>query len=332
MHLRLVVGLDISQDTFDAGYFLGTAKHHKVFQNSRNGFKALLAWLAKLNALLCFCMEATGDYGEDLATFLYDKDHEVFVVNPRFVKKFAESEGIRCKTDKDDAFLLARYCTTRLSSQRPFHPWKPLPQEVRELRELTRYRFKLVQTKESYRLRLQRTNNQVLREQLKAALALLQSQLKDLDNALKQCVESHVGLKNKVKLLTTIDGIGLTTAATILAEVPFLDEFKSKGQLVKYAGLEPCPNQSGTSLRGATVISKQGNKRLRVALYMPAVVALRYNQRCQAKYLDLLRRGKKKMQAVAAIMRQLLCFVYGVLRSGRPWEAEVVAPKLKLAS
>lgn len=328
MLLRLIIGIDISKDKFDAGYYLGSDRHHAVFPNNHAGFKSLLTWLECLGCFQYFSMEATGDYSEPLANFLFDRGYTVFLQNPRLVKWYGRGEGNDCKTDKHDAFLLARYADKHFEKLRA---WKPLPTGLREIRDLVRHRRTLVQTKDACRLRFRRAQNLLLKKQTKELFDSLTGQIKELDKALRKCVSGCPELSHKAKLLQTIKGIGFLTAVTILAEVPFLDDFKNKRQLVKYAGLNPCPNESGT-MKGITVISKRGNKRLRVALFMPAVVALTHNERCRAKYEHLVANGKKKMQAVVAVMRQLLCFAYGVLRSNRGCDEVTTSWKLERAS
>lgn len=120
-------------------------------------------------------------------------------------------------------------------------------------------------------------------------------------------------------LLETIPGIGRTTARAMLAEIPDIQNFKNARQLAAFAGLNPCQRQSGSSVNGQTRLSKIGSKRLRKTLYMPAIVATRWNPVIENLTNRLLQRGKCKMSALGAAMRKLLHIVFGVLKNQQPF-------------
>ena len=109
-----IVGIDISKAKFDAALLLGERVRHAVFSNTEAGFQQLLAWLAKHRpdptVPLHACMEATGNWGLELADYLYAPGVRVSIVNPARIKAFGESELARNKTDKLDAGLIARFC------------------------------------------------------------------------------------------------------------------------------------------------------------------------------------------------------------------------------
>jgi transposase len=106
------LGIDISKAKFDIALLRDDGKlRHKVFPNTEAGFQQLSAWLSKHKALpVHACMEATGTYGEALASYLHRAGHLVSVVNPAIIKAFASTLLSRTKTDKRDASLIARYC------------------------------------------------------------------------------------------------------------------------------------------------------------------------------------------------------------------------------
>src|SRR5579884_170563 len=313
--MKTIIGIDISAVTFDAGYVVNEVRYHHVFSNNGRGFKALVAWTQHLPGELIFSMEATGDYSYDLASFLFDRGFAVFVNNPRLVKWFAKADNHDDKTDKLDAFVNMRYCESKLAKLRP---WKPLPQPVLYLRELTRERAKLVALRESCGLRLRRSKNPLIRAHQHSLLKESRAQVERLDKEIRSFIASHDDLSRQAKLLLSIKGIGMVTAAAFLSEVPWFAEFRNKADLVRFAGLNPVARESGTSLHGTRFISKKGNARLRKAFYMPALVAAKHNSRCAHKYQSLLARGKKPKQALIAVMRQLLCIAFGVLTTGSP--------------
>ncbi len=129
-----VLGIDIAKQKFDAALLVNGKTKHKTCKNSAEGFEALNLWLQKQGIQkLHACMEATGNYGEDLAIYLHDAGHIVSIVNPARIKGFAQSELVRTKTDKLDAALIARFCLAMKPG-----PWIPPAPEIRSLRALVR--------------------------------------------------------------------------------------------------------------------------------------------------------------------------------------------------
>ena len=106
----------------------------------------------------------------------------------------------------------------------------------------------------------------------------------------------------------------------LLGEIPHLTAYKHAGQVVAYAGLNPKERQSGTSIKGQTRISKTGNVRVRKALYMPAIVAMKHNPLIRAFAHRLEARGVCKLAIVTAVMRKLLHLVFGVLKTGKKFD------------
>ena len=119
-----ILGIDISKAKFDVALLMDSKiKKTRVFENNLTGFKALSLWLIKQDIThLQACMEATGTYGDELATYLYDQGFEVSVVNPAQIKSFSGAQLNRAKTDKADAKLIAQFC----ASMQPT-AWMPPP-------------------------------------------------------------------------------------------------------------------------------------------------------------------------------------------------------------
>ena len=106
-----VLGIDIAKQKFDVALLLEGKTKHKACKNSAEGFETLRLWLEKQGIQKVHaCLEATGNYGEDLAIYLHEAGHTVSIVNPARIKGFGQSELIRTKTDKIDAALIARFC------------------------------------------------------------------------------------------------------------------------------------------------------------------------------------------------------------------------------
>lgn len=310
------VGIDISKETFHAALLSDRAEAKKVFPNTQRGFEQLTAWLRNRQADdIRICMEATGTYWEGLAFYLHGLEQRVSVVNPARIKAFAQSELLRTKTDAVDASLIARFCR----SQSP-EPWVPPPPEIRILQALMRHYEHLKTTRVQQSVYEQSSEAAVVKSSIREVIATLDAQIAQVEREIRKHFDDHPDLKRKRDLLTSIPGIGETTAGTLLSEIPHLDRFESAKAVAAYAGLSPRQRRSGTSIHGKPRLCKTGNARLRKALYMPAIVALRFNPVLRIFAERLASVGKHKRLVIGAVMRKLLVLAYGILRSGKRFD------------
>ena len=310
------LGIDIAKATFQAALLHNRKLHQHRFDNTPTGFAQLQAWLVKHRCKrLHACLEATGPYGDELADFLYQAGHTLSVVNPARIKGFAQSELQRNKTDQLDAALIARFC-----AEKQPEAWIPPPLEIKQLRGLVR-RLEAVQEMRQQEVnRLAQVGKQPLvGESLNKIIAALDQEIGRLRQLIKAHIDEHPDLKRDRDLLVSIPGIGETTAAWLLSEVQ-VEAYRSARQVAAHAGLTPRHHQSGTSVQRRTKLSKTGNRRLRRALYMPALSAKHYNPIIQAFCQRLAKRGKRPMEIVGAAMRKLLHIAYGVLKSGKAFD------------
>lgn len=294
---------------------LDQKRRQKSFPNTPVGHAALLTWLQTHSAgPVHACLEATGTYGEAVATALSAAGHRASLVNPAAVKAFAQSQLRRTKTDRVDASVLADFCAAH---QPP--AWTPWPREVRELQGLLRRREAVLDM-------LTQERNRAAAGELVPAVAtslarhigMLEHELTDLDRQIDRHVDDHPSLRTQRDLLVTIPGIGATTAARLLAECRAIGDFDSARAYAAFAGLVPRESQSGT-LRGRARLAKTGSARLRRALYFPALAAMRYNPVLAGFSARLRKAGKPKMVVVAAVMRKLLHLAFGILKHQRPF-------------
>ncbi len=314
----LIIGIDISKQTFDCAFSLDEKIwHHQVFDNKPKGFEEFMKVLGnhKVSSFHAV-MEATGRYGEDLAEFLFAKGHTVSILNPAQIRYYGKSCLIRSKTDKGDAKLIADF-----ASKQEVNPWKPLSDEQKKLRALERCLESFKQDKTQVTNRLEQEKDKAVRTLLEQRRDFIDQQIKSLKASLKDLLKPEGPLKKSVTLLESIPGIGLTTALALLAELPDLSTFQSAKQLSAYAGLNPSIRSSGSSVRGRGSLSKMGSSLLRKCLYFPAMVAMRYNPALKV-FADRLReKGKKPMVIIAAVMRKLLHIIFGVLKKQQPFHA-----------
>jgi transposase len=316
------LGLDIAKLKFNACLLRADGKlRHKVFPNNPAGFAQLCDWLARQGAeRVHACLEATGAYGDSLAAYLHEAGHTVSLVNPAAIKAYAQSHLSRTKTDRVDAALIAGFCAERKPPA-----WRPPVPEVRELQALVRRLESLTEMRTMEENRLSSgISVAAVKASVEEVLAYLSEQIKKTEALIRDHINRHPGLKQQSELLDSIPGIGETTAAVLLAEVPDTSQYRSARQVAAFAGLVPRERQSGSSVRGRVRLSKIGNARLRKALYFPAITALRCSPFFQQWAEGLRQRGKSKMAVIGAVMRKLVHLAYGVLKTGKPFDPEWV--------
>ena len=315
---KVFLGIDISKSKFDVALLFNNKVKTKKFDNNLSGFLGLIDWLNTKEIdiqMLHVCMEATGRYSDALANYLFEKGYQVSVVNPARIKGFALSELSRNKTDKADAQLIGRFC----QMMQPLL-WQPKPKHIRELQDLV-HRLEALQN--MYQQEGNRLEGKVS-PYVATSIAAVQKQLSEEINSIKKeisnCIDIDPELRSKKELLLTIPGIGTATIAQILAFIGNVEDFKNAKQLAAFIGLNPKRRQSGTSIRGITRLSKIGDSRLRKAFYLPAIVAKRHNPIIKNFCERLKGTGKPAMLVIGAAMRKLVHIVYGVLRSGKPFD------------
>ena len=306
-----VLGIDIAKAKFVVTLQRpdGT-RRRKSCPNTPAGFAQLAEWLQRHGVpRVHACLEATGTYGDALATWLHDAGHVVSVVNPAIIHAYARTQLARSKTDRIDADLITDFTAT----QRP-PAWVPPALEIRQLQALVR-RLEALQgmhTQEANRLAAG-VGVTAVRDSIEAVLAHLDAQIAQVRQLIRDHIDQHPGLRGQRDLLTTIPGIGDATAAVLLAEL-FDKPFTRARQAAAFAGLVPRLHESGT-LRGRARLSKVGPGRLRKALYFPAVTALRCNPTIRMMRERLHAARKPTMVIIGAAMRKLIHLAFGVLKS-----------------
>jgi transposase len=316
----MILGIDVAKKKVDIALFndkqfIASGE----FPNTAAGFKKLSQWLKNKEAREVWaCMESTGRYGDALAVYLYEQKHQVSMVNPARIKKYAESQLQRNKTDKLDAKIIADFCRTQEPGL-----WTPPAPEKRELQEMVRRLHALIVDQTRERNRLQSgIESEVVKTSVTETLEFLSSQIARLEEQIQAHINQYPDLKEEQKLLTSIKGIGEKTAFIIMGELPDVARFENSGQVVAYASLSPQQHTSGSSVRKKTKLTKTGNQTIKTALYFPALSAIRYNPIVKALATRLQERGKEKMVIVGAAMRKLLQLAYGILKSGRPFDPD----------
>lgn len=319
--IQPVLGIDISKATFDAALQIGERTMHRQFENKGEGFKQLSSWLQKNKVKTVHaCMEATGQYGDCLAEDLYRKGHAVSVVNPARIKAYASSKLRRNKTDKADAELIAAYC----QRENPIL-WSPPEADFRDLQALERRLDDLQSMLQQERNRLKSgIRTQLVIKDLQTHEKYLVEQIMRTKKAMQELINANTKLKQQRDLLVSIPGIGELTAAKVLGEIRDVQMFESARQLAAYAGVTPRRFVSGTSVHKKSRLSKTGNCNLRRILFMPAISAKNHNEIVKPFCLRLKQNGLSPTQTVCAAMRKLLHLIFGILKSCKPFDPNII--------
>lgn len=317
------LGIDIAKRKFDLAVLNNGKIRSKVFENTLEGYEALLDWLATQGYAreeLHACMEATSVYYEKLATFLYDAGIRVSVVNPLQIKAFGESLLTRQKTDRADAVLIARFA----EQQSPML-WQPASREIRELQRLLA-RLEAVQ---QMSVQEQNRKHEAEGEALESVLRIL-TQLKAEEEKLRQMIRDHIdqnpNLREQHALLTSIPGVGDQVSSHFMAWLR-PERFDDARQAVAFVGLSPRHRESGDSVRGKSRLSKVGHARLRKILYFPAMSAIRCNTAAKALAERLTASGKSGKVVIGAVMRKMIHWMFGVLKSGHAFDPDLALAK-----
>lgn len=266
-------------------------------------------------------LEATGIYYLDLAVALAQAGLPVSVINPKSFHHFAKLKLRGSKTDGLDAQLLAEY-GERMTPTLWAIP-DPAHLSLRDLgRQINRLTAARTQAKNRlHALRAKRGTLALLIEDEVEAIATLDRRIQRMTQAARELLGQHPALAEQAQWLDSAAGVAEASAIAILAELCVLPKTLTSSQLARYAGLDVRLCQSGTSVNKASRISKAGNAYLRGALYMPALSAVRHDPRARAFYEALQRRGKKKMQALCAVMRKLLTGLWACLKTGQTFDS-----------
>jgi transposase len=316
------LGIDVAKDTLVVALLGPKSPRKTSVPNTPVGHERLVHWLANQHVTdLSVCLEATGTYSDDVAQALHDACFRVYLVNPARIAAYAKSQLARNKTDPADALLIARFAQAEAATLTPYTPPDPA---LRELRALTRHLDALQQARQAERNRqASGAHPAAVAQALEAHISFLDKQIADIERQISDHIDANPEVRKQHELLQSICGIGSLTATRILAEAGDLTHFADARALAAYAGLTPRQYRSGTSVQRRTRLSKIGNAALRRALFFPAIVAKQHNPVLQAFCARLAERGLAPKAIVGAAMRKLLQLAYGVLRSGRPFDAEL---------
>ena len=304
----VIIGIDISKAHLDA--YLSPSGLTKQFGNDEAGLAKLIAW-ARVCQPRRIIFEATGAYHRALELALGNASLPAVKINPLQARRFAQATGTRVKTDRVDAAMLARFAIALLPDLTPARD-----QRIDTLTELLVARRALVKDRTAALNRAKPLTLALLKRQSQQHLKQIEAQIEAIDQEQKAIVADYPVLKARLDILVSIPGLGVVTALALLIGMPELGSMDAK-HAASLAGLAPVTRQSGQWCGKAFI--QGGRATIRQAIYMPALVAIRFNADLKAKYLALREAGKPAKVAIVAIMRKLIITANALLRDNRMW-------------
>ena len=308
------IGIDISKAKLDVHVLHG--EKDVQFENTADGIKECVTLCQKVRPDL-IVMEATGGY-EYLATAMLSAARlPVAVVNPRRIRDFAKAVGQMAKTDKIDARVIALYASN----------CEPMPQDQidnnsRKLKALTARRHQLLDMRTAENNRKEHAVDKEIARSIDIIIKTINKELQKVERQINEHIDNMPQLKQKTETLKSIPGIGDTTAAMLVSELPELGTFNRR-QIAALVGVAPINRDSGT-FRGKRMTGG-GRKHVRNRLFMPTLVAVQHNPVLKNYYHRLVEReGKMKMVAIVAAMRKLLCIMNTMLKNNQYWQPNLI--------
>ncbi len=301
----ITIGADISKDHIDL-HSLPDGQTLKV-ANDRKGFVAILKWMGA-RSVQRIVFEPTGPYHKVFERFMTTQGLPLSKVNPRLARRFCEATGRLAKTDRIDAALLAALLEPRiLQANTQIH---------NDLKELHMARLALIKDRTAAKNRAKSLSNSLLKKHNADRLRQIERQMRAVDDAIMALIGADASLKARFDILVSIPGVSQITAFTLLIDMPELGELGEKAAAA-LCGLAPMSRQSGRWTGRAFIAGGRAN--VRQALYMPALVACRFNPDLKAKYDQLKAAGKAPKIAITAIMRKLVVLANALLKNNRKW-------------
>lgn len=299
------VGIDVSKAKLDI-FFLPSGETIEV-SNDKRGFCSLLKKLQKKYIVKQIIIEHTGNYQKAVVEFLQKHSFAVSVVNPGNVRNFAKAIGILAKTDKIDAYVLAKYgdvVCPEISSI--------TDTEIIQLRELVSLRTQIVNTLKQFKNRLEKQPSAFVQKEILKIIKTLSEKQKNIECKIREFIKDNNRLRPLMETLLSIKGVGEQTVFILLAELPELGAL-NKRKLTALCGLAPINRDSGT-MRGKRCIFG-GRKTVRNALYMAAINAIRCNNVIKEYYNTLKNKGKPSKVAIVACMRKILIYADSLIKN-----------------
>ena len=315
--VRFYIGVDVAKDTLEVA--LGPDAKSFQVDNNRQGLHKLVAKLPAPGTCV-IVLEPSGGYERLAIAELMDAKHLVALVNPRQARDFAKGVGILAKTDEIDARVLARFGEV----VKPRHlelPKGPLS----ELQQLVERRRQLIDMRTAESNRLKQATTKATQKSIRAMINHLEKQIEGIEEQISDLIRQHDDWQNKVNLMTSVPGVGQTTAATLLADLPELGQL-NRQEIAALVGVAPFNADSGNAVGKRSIWG--GRQSVRNVLYMAALSGARCNERLETFHERLTqsnstRSGKPPKVALTACIRKLLVILNTMVKNNTHWNAQL---------
>lgn len=299
------IGIDVSKAKLDI-CFLSSGEILSV-SNDIQGFAKLLKRIKNNYVIERIIIEHTGNYQKDVVTYLQKRNFKVCVVNPNTVRNYAKAAKILAKTDKIDAWVLAKYGEM-------FTPEETIMQDesIYKLKELVNFRRHLVDTIKQFKSRLEKKPSAFIVKEINKSIFSLLKQQHKIEEEIQKTIQNNNELMNKYNILNKVIGFGEQTITVLLSHLPELGILE-RNKLSALCGVAPFNRDSGKH-RGMRYIFG-GRKTVRNALYMATVAAIRHNKVIRNFYDSLKNKGKPSKVAIVACMRKMLIYANSLVKN-----------------
>ena len=323
------IGVDVSKCTLDVALFcykVDWKEGHIKVSNNESGYKELKKWLHIKHVekkRLRVCMEFTGLYAHNFRSWLEKEDITYYMVDPKRMHNFAPPlniKGIRqTKTDKADAFRIAIYCslfhasmeTSKLPSPAYFKLKRLLAERRQYVKHTTLYKQQLhdISVFDSVNTRIRKQEG----------LTELKKAIRQTEKELGEVIESDNSIKQNYELLLSVAGIGMVVAVTTIVLTENFTTFTDPRKYASYIAIAPFPHESGTSVRGATRVSKQGFRQAKADLSFCVLPAIRFDPEIREYWQRKKAEGKHTGVIFNAIKFKLVLRMFAVVKRGTPY-------------
>lgn len=315
------IGCDVSKDTLDFALYEKGMDYRKFshlrVSNDKEGYRNMRKWLRGLGVDLkdsCIGMEHTGSYTVGFSRWCADHKVTFVLLHPLDVKN-ASARG-RNKDDKTDSRFIADYVYTMREKLTPSQPECP---RISKLRTLRNERALAVKTRTAYMNQMKSHGDEGSDNRFKKIIKMLDEQIKAIEKEILKVVKSDDSLQRNFDLLLSIPGIGIVNALMTIVATGNFTRFQTARQYAKFACISPLSNQSGTSIRNGSHVSKAGHSEIKAVLTEGARSAIICDTQLKEYYQKKRKEGKTHGCVMNAVKFKLICRMFAVIKRESPY-------------
>lgn len=321
----LFIGCDISKSHFDVSYYDGEPLYLGQFSNDSDGFKAMVRQLTKktdqLREKWFICFENTGTYSKALVEWLASQQIAFTEVNALLISK---SLGIRRgKNDRSDSRDLCRYAFEKRDSLEPTVLSNPLIVKLKKLLSrrdlLVKHQKALVVSVKEQKDLLDPEMLALFQKQNQATLKLYREQIKALEDQIKKILSQDPSMDRNNKMAQSVVGVGLITAAYMIAYTENFTLFVNARKFAYYAGTAPFLHHQSGVRKGIHKVSHLANKKMKSLLGMGSRAAIQFDSEIKLYYQRKIAEGKEKGLVLNNVKNKLIQRVFAAVKRQSPY-------------